>query len=238
MGPVLPRLSVWNVKTEQKTFKAKRGGDKPSLFAFFILIKGRRKAKKLNYIEEIKNYLPADEQEQVDKETILKYISLFSDNILTRENVFAHITGSAIILNKTADKTLMVYHNIYKSWSWTGGHADGAKDVFTLAAQEAKEETGIKNIAPLNDGRLASIDVLPVWGHFKKNKYVSSHLHLSLAYLFEADESEVLSAKLDENSGVKWIKIDEITQYVSEPDMLPVYKKLFNRAGKNVLSAK
>jgi hypothetical protein len=35
MGPVLPKLSVWNVKTEQKTFKAKRGGDKPSLFAFF-----------------------------------------------------------------------------------------------------------------------------------------------------------------------------------------------------------
>ncbi|MDD3000987.1 MAG: NUDIX hydrolase [Candidatus Riflebacteria bacterium] len=192
----------------------------------------------MNYIEEIKGYLPVNEQEHADKQTILKYVSLFCDNILTRENIFAHITGSSIILNKTADKTLMVYHNIYKSWSWTGGHADGAEDLFALAAQEAKEETGIKNITPINEGRLASIDVLPVWGHFKKNKYISSHLHLSLAYLFEADESEVLTAKLDENSGVKWIKIDEIEQYVSEPDMLPVYKKLFDRARNNVLTAK
>ncbi len=37
------------------------------------------------------------------------------------------ITVSSIILNPSLDAMLMVYHNIYQSLAWTGGHADGAE---------------------------------------------------------------------------------------------------------------
>ena len=30
----------------------------------------------------------------------------------------------------------MVYHNIYDSWSWTGGHADGEKDLYDNLSNE------------------------------------------------------------------------------------------------------
>ena len=40
----------------------------------------------------------------------------------------------------------MIYHNIYKSWSWTGGHADGDSDLLNVAIRELKEETGVKNL--------------------------------------------------------------------------------------------
>lgn len=177
----------------------------------------------MNWIEEIKSYIPCNEQEECDKNFILEAINKY-DNILTRENIFMHITSSGYIVNKAKDKTLMIHHNIYKSWAWTGGHADGDVDLLHVAIKEAKEETDVKHIAPI-DSRIFSLDILPVNGHFKRGKYVSSHLHLSIAYLLEADENDILMIKEDENSGVKWIPLNELNLHCNEPHMLTVYDK-------------
>lgn len=192
----------------------------------------------MNYIEELKRYHPRSEQEAADREMILLYIEAFPDTILTRENGFAHMTGSSMIFNKERDKILMAYHNIYRSWSWTGGHADGDVDMLYVAEKEAREETGIEHLRVLSDtapgeSPLASVDVLPVWGHVKRGKYVSSHLHLNFSYLFEADEVEEIHIKEDENSQVGWIPVAEIREKMTEPDMIPVYEKLIS-LGRNV----
>ncbi|MDZ5010277.1 NUDIX domain-containing protein, partial [Clostridium perfringens] len=155
----------------------------------------------MNWIKEIKEYKPYNDQEATDKEAILYSIDNFN-NLLTRENPLAHITSSGYIVNKDKTKVLMIYHNIYNSWSWTGGHADGDDDLLYVAIKEAKEETGVKNIKAL-DSKIFSLDVLPVPAHIKRGKFVSSHLHLSVAYLLEADENDELIIKEDENSGVK-----------------------------------
>ena len=41
----------------------------------------------------------------------------------------ALFTASAWVVNPARNKVLMIYHNIYNSWSWTGGHADGETDL-------------------------------------------------------------------------------------------------------------
>ena len=191
----------------------------------------------MNYIEELKQYHPRSEQEAADREMILRYIETFPDTILTRENGFAHMTGSSMIFNRERDKVLMAYHNIYRSWSWTGGHADGEEDMLLVAEKEAKEETGVETLRILGkkaeDGFLSAVDVLPVWGHVKRGRYITSHLHLNLSYLFEAEEKEILHIKEDENSQVAWLPVSEIRTKVSEPDMIPVYEKLI-RLGQEI----
>lgn len=177
-----------------------------------------------DWIESIKNYNPYNEQEEKDKELILKCIETYED-ILFRENVITHITSSGYIVNKDRTKVLMIHHNIYNSWAWTGGHADGDPDLLHVALKEAREETGIKHIKPVTNDIL-SLDVLTVNGHIKKGKYVSSHLHLSVTYLLEADEHDDLYIKPDENSGVMWIPINEIREYSTEPHMIVLYDKL------------
>lgn len=181
----------------------------------------------MDWIEMIRKYTPYNEQEEKDKKIIIQCINKFED-ILTRENKILHITSSAFIVNKSKDKVLMVYHNIYNSWSWVGGHADGEKDLLAVAIKEAKEETGVKNIIPINSD-IFSLEVLPVLGHVKREEYVSAHLHLSVSYLFEVDENEVLIIKPDENSGVKWISIDEVNTYSNEPHMQKIYEKLISK---------
>ena len=178
-------------------------------------------------IESIQKYAPYNEQEKKDKELILYCTKVFED-VLTRNNVVAHITSSAFVVNQAKDKVLMIHHNIYNSWSWIGGHADGEKDLLAVAMKELSEETGVKNMNPVFSD-IFSVDVLTVLGHTKRGDYISPHLHLSIAYLIEVDENDLLMVKEDENSGVKWIPIDEINIYSTEPHMHRVYDKLISK---------
>lgn len=178
---------------------------------------------------EINKFVPSCEQESKEKEVILKYVEMFP-NILIRENEFAHITSSGWIINKTHDKTLMAYHKIYDSWTWTGGHADGDDDFVAIAIREAEEETGIH--AKLISPEILSLDIIPVLGHIKNGKYVATHMHLSLCYLLEADENEPIRPKLDENTGVKWVPFSEVLTTISEPMMKPIFQKIMNKVEK------
>ena len=132
----------------------------------------------MKYIQDIKNYIPVNEQESKDKEIIVDFINK-NEDVLTRKNEVAHLTSSGFIVNKNRDKVLMIHHNIYNSWGWTGGHADGDSDLLEVAIKEAKEETGIRNVRPIIDD-ICCIDILTVKGHIKKGKYVAPHLHLSV----------------------------------------------------------
>ena len=173
----------------------------------------------------LNNYKPYNEQEAHDKEVMLHLLQTMPD-IFERKNETAHFTASSWLLNREHDRVLMIYHNIYHSWAWTGGHADGDTNLLAVAKREAMEETGVTDIKALSDD-IFSIEILTVDGHIKKGSYVPSHLHLNVTYLLEADEAEVLRVKLDENSGVKWFSLEEALKASTEPWMTEwVYKKL------------
>ena len=174
--------------------------------------------------EQIKNFIPFNEQEKADKEMMLEYIDTFKD-VLTRENKMCHFTASSWIVNKERTKVLMIYHNIYQSWAWTGGHSDGDENLLHVALKEAQEETGLQNLKVLKQD-IYSLEIVTVDCHIKRGKFVPSHLHLDCCYLFEADENEPLRIKEDENSGVKWIDINKVTEITNEPKMVPIYQKL------------
>ncbi len=173
----------------------------------------------------IKAYKPFNEQEERDREIILDFLKRNPDAFL-RSNRLAHMTASAWCVNKNRDKVLMVYHNIYDSWSWTGGHADGDEDLLHVALKELKEETGVKNPKAITED-IYSLEVLTVDGHEKRGEYVSSHLHLNVTYLIEADENEELKICEDENSGVRWFSPEDALKASTEPWFVErIYKKL------------
>jgi len=181
----------------------------------------------MHYNEAFTGYRPEGEQEIIDRRAILELISEHGDALLTRDSEHWHLTASGFIVNEACTHVLMVYHNIYKSWSWTGGHADGEDDLLSVAMREAQEETGAEVISPLPEA--ISLDILPVCAHFKRGKYVLPHMHLNLTYLLIAKEDAALAVKPDENSGVKWIAFEDLPREVSEPPMLVIYNKIIER---------
>ena len=179
-------------------------------------------------IDQIEKYKPYNEQEEKDKILILDWIRK-NENAFSRENAVAHMTASAWVVNRERTKVLMVYHNIYNSWSWLGGHADGETDLLSVAVREVKEEAGISNVRPVSE-EIFTLESLTVDGHMKKGKYVSSHLHLNLTYLLEADSEEAVSIKADENSGVAWFSPEEALMRSTEPWFVEhVYNKLLKK---------
>lgn len=180
-------------------------------------------------VEMLKDYLKQTDSEQEIKDInqIIKAEEIFG-NILTRDNEFCHLCASSFVINKAHTKVLCIFHNIYKSWGWVGGHADGDDDMLYVARKETKEETSLEHFELLKNTPI-SVEILPVKGHVKKGKYVSGHLHLNTTYLFEADENDSIHILADENSNIGWLTFDELIGQCDEPYMIPIYEKIVSR---------
>lgn len=175
--------------------------------------------------EDIKSYVPFNEQEERDKEIFLHELET-NPKVFTRESLLAHMTASAWIVNEDRSKVLLAHHNIYNAWTWLGGHADGEDDLLSVALREVLEESGVSFLRALSED-IFSIEVIPVKGHIKNEKYISSHLHLNVTYLIEVSEKEELFIKFDENCGLGWFTFPEVLEKSNEEWFIEnIYPKL------------
>lgn len=186
----------------------------------------------MDYISDIQKFVPTNEQEASDQKIILSYIQQYAHNVLLRDNPIAHITSSGFLMNKQLDKVLLVHHNIRNVWAWTGGHADGDSDLLHVAIKEAREETGVITICPISS-HIASLDILPVFSHWRKSHFVNAHLHLSVAYILICDEKEKVRPQISENTNVAWFDTSFFTGRNFDLSDVYLYNKLIDRANRD-----
>ena len=91
----------------------------------------------MDLIDQIGAYTPFNDQEAADKPKLLSLLQSSKD-IFTRDNTTAHMTASGWVVSPDRKSVLMIYHNIYNSWSWMGGHADGETDLLQVAQREIR----------------------------------------------------------------------------------------------------
>lgn len=183
----------------------------------------------MNLLHDIENYIPVNQQEERDKEQMIRYM-MSTPNYLNRENLIAHFTASMWTVNRERTKTLMVYHNLYDSWSWTGGHADGMEDLCAVAMKELQEETGVRNAVTVSRD-IFSLETLTVNGHVKKGIWVPGHVHFNVTYLGNAYEipspnSAVLMRLLRETCEKHGSKADKCFEYLHAFEERDTYEQL------------
>lgn len=179
----------------------------------------------MDLLRQLTAYHPWNQQEERDREELLRRLSS-GEELYTRDNAAAHLTASAWVVSPDRTRVLMAYHKLYDSWAWLGGHADGDRDLLAVALREVREESGLTEVHPVSED-LYSLEILTVDGHEKHGRYVSSHLHLNVTYLVEADPAAPIRPKPDENSRVGWFSLEDAVAASSEPWFRErIYRKL------------
>lgn len=169
----------------------------------------------MDIIEQIRQFRPWNPQEEQDRAELLRRLSS-GEELYTRKNPSAHLTASAWVVSPNRRQVLLAYHNLYDSWAWLGGHADGERDLLSVALREVQEESGLKAVRVVSP-EIYSLEILTVDGHEKRGAYVSSHLHLNVTFLLEADPKLPIRCKPDENSRVGWFGLEEGVAASTEP---------------------
>ena len=178
----------------------------------------------MDLLAQLRAYRPWNPQEERDRAELLRRLES-GEALYGRENTSAHLTASAWVVSPCRTKVLMAYHNLFRSWSWLGGHADGERDLLSVALREVREESGLTARPLLAEPY--SLEILTVDGHEKRGGYISSHLHLNATFLLEADPDLPIRPKPDENSRTAWFGLEEAISASIEPwFQARVYSKL------------
>lgn len=137
-------------------------------------------------------------------------------SLTSRKNFFGHITCSAIILNQSLTRLLLIKHKVIGKFIQPGGHVDDT-DASLLAAvkREIVEETNIFNhiYIPLNKSCQDvpfDIDIHKIPANNKRNE--PEHWHFDFRYLFCLVGENEIKIKPTEVTDSEWLPIDKVAK--------------------------
>lgn len=155
-------------------------------------------------LQLLKNHQPSTPEETKFKQQMTEFVQENPD-CFERTLLTGHVTGSAWIVDKSRQFTLLTHHRKLDKWFQTGGHCDGNWDVLKVAMREAMEETGLSNIQIISSN-IFDIDIHEI----PERKGVPSHLHYDVRFLLEADINQPLIISR-ESSDLAWVALSKVS---------------------------
>ncbi len=158
--------------------------------------------------KEVRNTLSSSSESDLAREKILEFITEHND-ALHRTCVEGHLTGSAMIIESSYERVLVMLHKKLGIWLQPGGHADGEGYLSNVAFREAFEETGINNLALWTTAIDCDVHKIPEFGDEKE------HFHFDLTYLLLAPEKAVIKRN-HESTDMRWVTLEELKALTGE----------------------
>lgn len=116
-----------------------------------------------------------------------------------------HLTASALIVHPESRTVLLRWHQRMQSWLQVGGHGDpGEQDALAIALREAREETGLGDLAPWPDEQLRHAVIVPVPASADE----PAHEHADLRFVLRTADPESARAERP-GAPVCWLPLDE-----------------------------
>ena len=173
-------------------------------------------------MQNLKQLLKSYIQKNPYEVNAIKMLNFFDnhDGCFEKDNLPGHFTGSAWVISPDKNKILMTHHKKLNMWLQLGGHADGEKDLKSVAIKEAKEESGFNNSAILSN-EIFDLDIHKIEPINKEPE----HLHYDVRFLLEADPNEQKIIISEESHDIKWIQLDDVLEHNSEASISRMLEK-------------
>jgi len=116
-----------------------------------------------------------------------------------------HFTASALVVHPDSGRVLLRWHVKAGRWLQVGGHGDpGETDPLAIALREAREETGLTDLAPWPDAILRHLAVC----HVPASSTEAQHEHADLRYFLATQTPDAITPE-NADSPLRWLTIDE-----------------------------
>ncbi|MES2504775.1 MAG: NUDIX hydrolase [Myxococcota bacterium] len=152
----------------------------------------------MNIVDLLNTYDPPSEQERLNKQAMLDFARQHAD-CFSRNNLVAHFTGSAWLLDRSGENALLLHHRKLDRWFQLGGHADGDTDLARVALKEAQEESGIQGIGFVQPG-IFDLDIHEIPANAKEPR----HFHYDVRFLLQVTSDELLVQNA-ESKELRWV---------------------------------
>jgi 8-oxo-dGTP pyrophosphatase MutT (NUDIX family) len=127
-----------------------------------------------------------------------------------------HVTASALVVHVPTRRVLLRWHPKMRQWMQVGGHFDaGETDPWSVALREAREETGLDDLASLTASpRCVQIVIVPVPIFGTE----LAHEHADLRYALTTDHPDSIRAET-RAAGLRWMPIKTAGAEVEEENL-------------------
>ena len=156
--------------------------------------------------------LPTSSDSMAAQTQILDFITTH-DDALHRTCLTGHLTGSALVVDDTRTRVLLLLHAKLGRWLQPGGHADGEGHLGTVALTEAWEETGVEGLQLLGPAVDCDVHTIPERGDEPE------HLHLDVRYLVLAPPDAQVRGN-HESHGLRWVGLDELPRLATDDSLV------------------
>ncbi len=153
-------------------------------------------------------YRPPDADQAAARERMLAFVDRHPD-ALSRSCAEGHLTGSALVVDHTGGRVLMLLHAKAHRWFQPGGHADGDANLAAVARREAAEESGIADLAVVVPAIDLDIHQVDFGGD-------PPHLHLDVRHLVLAPPGAEAVGN-HESDALRWVTLEELATLDVDP---------------------
>lgn len=160
------------------------------------------------------------------RERVLELLGSHGSQLADRGTPVGHLTGSALVMDATGERTLLMLHTKLRRWLQPGGHADGDHELAGVALKEATEETGIDGLSvrvPAVDIDIHSVD---------HGDELGEHLHLDLRFIVVAPRGAVECGN-HESVELRWVTLAQLEDLADEPSLIRLARRGFALANRD-----
>ena len=161
-------------------------------------------------------YQPRESREAADLDRVRR---LVDDGDPWSRDGALHVTASALVVDRRGHRVLLRWHERMQRWLQVGGHADPDEtDPWAIALREAREETGLEDLAPL----VPSLELVPVQivvVSVPAGGREPAHEHADIRYVFATGRPEQSRAE-SPDAAVRWVGFDQARREITEPNLL------------------